>query len=83
MLKWNLTLVLSKGKIKNLLGPRDVTNSTKLILVNAIYFNAEWEVKFKAEDTELKPFRLSKVSSSSSYCEQPGHNSCCWNLSIS
>lgn len=56
--------LLSKGKIKNLLGPQDVTNSTKLILINAIYFKAEWEVKFKAEDTELQPFRLSKVSSS-------------------
>ncbi|NXS18610.1 SPB10 protein, partial [Mystacornis crossleyi] len=54
----------TEGKIKNLLGPRDVTNSTKLILINAIYFKAEWEVKFKAEDTELQPFRLSKASSS-------------------
>lgn len=53
-----------KGKIKNLLGPQDVTNSTKLILINAIYFKAEWEAKFKAEDTKLQPFRLSKVSSS-------------------
>ncbi|NXA98499.1 SPB10 protein, partial [Melanocharis versteri] len=50
----------TEGKIKNLLGPRDVTNSTKLILINAIYFKAEWEVKFKAGDTELQPFRLSK-----------------------
>ncbi|RMC16063.1 hypothetical protein DUI87_08272 [Hirundo rustica rustica] len=50
----------TEGKIKNLLGPRDVTNSTKLILINAIYFKAEWEVKFKAEDTEVQPFRLSK-----------------------
>ncbi|NXB03852.1 SPB10 protein, partial [Cnemophilus loriae] len=50
----------TEGKIKNLLSPRDVTNSTKLILINAIYFKAEWEVKFKAEDTELQPFRLSK-----------------------
>lgn len=50
----------TEGKIKNLLDPRDVTNSTKLILINAIYFKAEWEVKFKAEATELQPFRLSK-----------------------
>ncbi|NWT56537.1 SPB10 protein, partial [Erythrocercus mccallii] len=50
----------TEGKIKNLLGPQDVTNSTKLILINAIYFKAEWEVKFKAEDTEVQPFRLSK-----------------------
>ncbi|NXQ23569.1 SPB10 protein, partial [Alaudala cheleensis] len=48
------------GNQTNLLGPQDVTNSTKLILINAIYFKAEWEVTFKAEDTELQPFRLSK-----------------------
>uniref|UniRef100_A0A8V5GHZ4 Uncharacterized protein n=1 Tax=Melopsittacus undulatus TaxID=13146 RepID=A0A8V5GHZ4_MELUD len=28
----------TEGKIKNLLGPRDVTTSTKLVLVNAVYF---------------------------------------------
>ncbi|KFQ70513.1 Heterochromatin-associated protein MENT [Phaethon lepturus] len=50
----------TEGKIKNLLSSRDVTNSTMLILVNAIYFKAEWEVKFQAADTYLQPFRLSK-----------------------
>ncbi|NXN68442.1 SPB10 protein, partial [Himantopus himantopus] len=50
----------TEGKIKNLLSSQDVVNSTKLILVNAIYFKAEWEVKFQARDTNLQPFRLSK-----------------------
>ncbi|NXF43628.1 SPB10 protein, partial [Oceanites oceanicus] len=50
----------TEGKIKNLLSSPDVVNSTKLILVNAIYFKAKWEVKFQAEDTDLQPFRLSK-----------------------
>ncbi|NXF37422.1 SPB10 protein, partial [Nyctibius bracteatus] len=50
----------TEGKIKNLLGSRDVSNSTKLILVNAIYFKAEWEAKFRAQDTDMQPFRLSK-----------------------
>ncbi|NXL96610.1 SPB10 protein, partial [Tyrannus savana] len=50
----------TEGKIKNLLSPRDVSNSTKLILVNAIYFKAEWEVKFQGEHTDLQAFRLSK-----------------------
>ncbi|NXT21926.1 SPB10 protein, partial [Syrrhaptes paradoxus] len=53
----------TEGKIKNLLSSRDVGNSTKLILVNAIYFKAEWEVKFQARDTSLQPFRLSKNKS--------------------
>ncbi|NWI97682.1 SPB10 protein, partial [Pitta sordida] len=50
----------TEGKIKNLLNARDVTSSTKLILVNAIYFKAEWEVKFQGGNTDLQPFRLTK-----------------------
>ncbi|NXA11307.1 SPB10 protein, partial [Sapayoa aenigma] len=50
----------TEGKIKNLLNPQDVSNSTKLILINAIYFKAEWEVKFQGGHTDLQPFRLSK-----------------------
>ncbi|NXT88003.1 SPB10 protein, partial [Anhinga rufa] len=50
----------TKGKIKSLLNSGDVTSMTSLILVNAIYFKAEWETKFKAEFTQLQPFRLSK-----------------------
>ncbi|XP_009920684.2 heterochromatin-associated protein MENT [Haliaeetus albicilla] len=50
----------TEGKIKNLLSPQDVGSTTKLVLVNAIYFKAEWETKFRAENTELQPFRLSK-----------------------
>ncbi|NWW45222.1 SPB10 protein, partial [Pedionomus torquatus] len=49
----------TEGKVKNLLSVRDV-HSAKLILVNAIYFKAEWEVKFLGEDTDMQPFRLSK-----------------------
>ncbi|XP_027764582.1 heterochromatin-associated protein MENT-like isoform X2 [Empidonax traillii] len=50
----------TEGKIKNLLSPQDVSNTTKLILVNAIYFKAEWEVKFQGGHTDLQAFRLSK-----------------------
>ncbi|NXJ86264.1 SPB10 protein, partial [Trogon melanurus] len=50
----------TEGKIKNLLVSGDVVNSTKLVLVNAVYFKAEWEVKFRAGNTDLQPFRLSK-----------------------
>ncbi|KAF1542533.1 Heterochromatin-associated protein MENT, partial [Eudyptes schlegeli] len=50
----------TEGKIKNLLGSEDVGSLTSLILVNAIYFKADWEVKFQANDTEVQPFRLSK-----------------------
>ncbi|NXL32281.1 SPB10 protein, partial [Glaucidium brasilianum] len=50
----------TEGKIKNLLASQDVTYATKLVLINAIYFKAEWEEKFPAENTILQPFRLSK-----------------------
>ncbi|XP_051465190.1 heterochromatin-associated protein MENT-like [Apus apus] len=50
----------TEGKIKNLLGSQDVTKTTMLILVNAIYFKAEWATKFQAGKTDLQPFRLSK-----------------------
>ncbi|NWX02285.1 SPB10 protein, partial [Caloenas nicobarica] len=51
----------TEGKIKNLLSPHDVVGSlTTLILVNAIYFKADWETKFRAENTNPQPFRLSK-----------------------
>ncbi|NWR68704.1 SPB10 protein, partial [Centropus unirufus] len=50
----------TEGKIKNLLRPGDVTSATMLILVNAIYFKAEWQEKFQAGNTNLQPFRLSK-----------------------
>ncbi|NXU80425.1 SPB10 protein, partial [Oreotrochilus melanogaster] len=50
----------TEGKIKNLLSSQDVAKYTQLILVNAIYFKAEWETKFQAGKTDLQPFRLSK-----------------------
>ncbi|NXJ07549.1 SPB10 protein, partial [Odontophorus gujanensis] len=53
----------TESKIKNFLSSDDVRNSTKLILVNAIYFKAEWEEKFQAGNTDMQPFRLSKNKS--------------------
>ncbi|NWS57793.1 SPB10 protein, partial [Chunga burmeisteri] len=50
----------TEGKIENLLKTQDVTSTTRLVLVNAIYFKAEWEEKFRASNTNLQPFRLSK-----------------------
>ncbi|NXV81125.1 SPB10 protein, partial [Atlantisia rogersi] len=51
----------TEGKIKNMLNARDVTVSTNLILVNAVYFKADWKVKFHPEGTNVQPFRLSKT----------------------
>ncbi|GAB0183699.1 heterochromatin-associated protein MENT-like [Grus japonensis] len=53
----------TEGKIKDLLSSESVSRSTRMILVNAIYFKAEWEVKFHAANTDVQPFRLSKNKS--------------------
>lgn len=51
----------SEGKIPNLLSEGSLNNTTKLVLVNAIYFKGNWEEKFKEADTKDMPFRLNKV----------------------
>jgi serine protease inhibitor len=45
-------------KIRNLVSPRHCNAATLLILVNAIYFKADWEKQFKKESTERQPFYL-------------------------
>ncbi|MEE6465204.1 hypothetical protein FKM82_006486 [Ascaphus truei] len=51
----------TEGKIKDLLPPGSVDSVTRLVLVNAIYFKGSWENKFPEENTEEKPFRMSKL----------------------
>ncbi|XP_069814209.1 serpin B6-like isoform X2 [Dendropsophus ebraccatus] len=51
------------GKIKDILVPGSIDSLTKLVLVNAIYFKGSWENKFPEENTEQKPFKMSKIKS--------------------
>ncbi|XP_056376991.1 serpin B6-like [Hyla sarda] len=51
------------GKIKDILGPDSIDSLTKLVLVNAIYFKGNWANKFPEENTEQKPFKMSKTKS--------------------
>ncbi|CAH2107631.1 unnamed protein product [Euphydryas editha] len=37
----------TNGRIQNIISPDDITPTTSLILVNAVYFNAKWETPFK------------------------------------
>jgi serpin B len=46
-------------KITNLIGPGVLNESTRLVLVNAIYFKGDWSSQFKAEATQKQPFHLS------------------------
>lgn len=57
---FSLSLV---GKIKNLLPDGTLDSSTILVLVNAIYFKAEWDQKFYTNKTKEAEFWLTKVLS--------------------
>ena len=48
----------TKNKIQNLLSPSDVSASTKLVLVNAIYFKGSWLYKFQDCQTHKEEFML-------------------------
>lgn len=46
------------GKIPDLLGPRDVNSTTRLVLTNAVYFNAAWGRPIDKAETADGPFHL-------------------------
>ncbi|XP_049605926.1 serpin peptidase inhibitor, clade B (ovalbumin), member 1, like 3 [Syngnathus scovelli] len=48
----------TQGKIKNLI--KDLKPSTKLVLVNAIYFKGKWNHEFNKDSTREAPFRINK-----------------------
>jgi serpin B len=48
----------TKDKIKDILSPGTLDSSTRLVLVNAIYFYGDWAGPFKKETTEPKDFFL-------------------------
>ena len=49
----------TNNKIQNLIGPESISSMTKLILVNAIYFKGDWEVKFDKSKTSKGDFHVS------------------------
>ena len=46
----------TKGRIKGVIGPGQISPDTRLILCNAIYFKGRWQTQFKTEDTRPMPF---------------------------
>ena len=46
----------TKGKIPQLMGPGDVDQATRLVLVNAVYLDAKWLQPFSHGDTFAAPF---------------------------
>jgi serpin B len=47
------------NKIKDLLAKGSLTELTRLVLTNAIYFKGDWATKFKPDMTKPMPFQLS------------------------
>jgi len=48
----------TNNKIKDLFPADSLDSSTKLVLVNAVYFKANWEEKFEKSATSSQPFTL-------------------------
>jgi serpin B len=48
----------TKGKIKDLLPTGVVNASTRLVLVNAIYFKGSWAKQFQKRNTSVQPFHI-------------------------
>ena len=43
----------TNSKIQNLLGKGVLSALTKMVLVNAIHFKGDWEIKFNKDDTQV------------------------------
>ena len=52
----------TNDKINDLINPNAITDLTRLILVNAIYFKGNWELKFDSNLTSEKDFHLTNGS---------------------
>jgi serpin B len=52
----------TEDRINDLLGPDTITDRTRLVLTNAIYFKAQWASQFEEEATQDGPFTLSDGS---------------------
>ncbi|KAG8223126.1 hypothetical protein J437_LFUL000547 [Ladona fulva] len=48
----------TQGLIKNLLQGDDIDDSTRLVLVNAVYFKGQWAYQFDAAQTRKEDFHL-------------------------
>ena len=48
----------TEGRIEDLLPPETIDPDTRMVLTNAIYFNASWSYKFEESATEDGPFTL-------------------------
>lgn len=48
----------TNNKIKNLLKPSAITNETRLVLVNALYFKGPWDKQFNEKNNTIDDFQI-------------------------
>jgi serpin B len=48
----------TRGRIPEVLAPDNVSEATRIVLVNAIFFKGDWAHAFKRHETKDAPFRL-------------------------
>jgi len=51
----------TKDKIKDLIGKGVLDGLTRLVLTNAIYFKADWDIQFDKENTRQEPFAVTRL----------------------
>ena len=51
----------TREKIKDLVKPKMLNTDTKMVLVNAIYFKADWAKQFDKKSTKEKQFHTKEV----------------------
>lgn len=56
-----LFLFFSPEKVKDLFPEGSLNSSTKLVLINTVYFKGLWNREFKKENTKEEDFWLNKV----------------------
>lgn len=56
-----ILLFLFAEKIRDLFPDACLSSSTKLVLVNSVYFKGQWDREFKKENTKEEEFWLDKV----------------------
>jgi len=49
------------GKIKELLASNSLSEDTRLVLTNAIYFKGDWDLQFAVKKTKLEAFHVSQL----------------------
>ncbi len=63
----------TNGKIEELLEPAYLVKNTRLVLVNAIWFNAQWKLAFKKDETKrVEFFNIDESKSSVQMMTQKG-----------